>query len=148
MPILKPLISRNARIAPSSSLQTSTKIHAINLPNLFFHHHLSYSFTIRKFPKYMSNGRHGVIKNHPRPRPAHHAAHPLPHIRPIAMHGAHLASRFRLAKLAAGKPSVSVFQQRSALRTEASVPLLPPTIEPNHRLHHALFFFYPSHVYM
>ena len=38
--ILEPLISRNARIAPSSCLQTSSKIHAPNLPNLFFHHHL------------------------------------------------------------------------------------------------------------
>ena len=38
--ILEPLISRNARIAPSSCLQTSSKIHAINLTNLFFHHHL------------------------------------------------------------------------------------------------------------
>ena len=45
--ILKPLISRNARIAPSSCLQTSSKIHATNLPNLFFYHHYKTAAKIR-----------------------------------------------------------------------------------------------------
>ena len=59
--ILKPLISRNARIAPSSCLQTSSKIHATNLPNLFFHHHFTYIF----FPPLMYRPLVGVVMRRP-----------------------------------------------------------------------------------
>ncbi len=37
--ILEPFISHNARIGPSSCLQTISKIYDINYTNLFFHRH-------------------------------------------------------------------------------------------------------------
>ncbi len=93
----------------------------------------------------VSDGRHWMIKQHPRPGPAHHCTHLFPHLRLVAVYGALLARRFAVGKAAMVEPSLGIVQQFSARLTQLTVALLFAAIQPYHLLHHTFFVSQSAH---
>ena len=93
----------------------------------------------------MAQGDEGVIQQHSRAAPAHHAAHLLAHISAVAMHGTTLAGRLFLAEAAAGKPLPRVRQQVFALGREGTGMEFLAAIEPYHDFNNLLLLFYACH---
>lgn len=67
----------------------------------------------------MPYGRYGVMPQHARTGIAHDMAHPLAHIRPVAMHGAFPACRFPVAEPATIQSAVGISQQGGAVFTKS-----------------------------
>lgn len=70
------------------------------------------------FHNEMPYGCYGVMPQHARTGITHDMAHPLAHIRPVAMHGAFPACRFPVAEPATIKSAVGISQQGGAVFTK------------------------------
>ncbi len=101
----------------------------------------------QKFPYHMADSRYGVVKDHPRPRPAHHCAHPLPHLRAVTVHRALPAREFAAAEPATGKAQRGIVQQRGARRAQLTVAFLAAAVQPYHLFRHPLLLLNPVHTF-
>ncbi len=82
-----------------------------------------------------------MAKDHPGPRPAHHGADTLPHIRAVAMDRARGAYRLGFPEGARGKPSRRIIEEFPALRARRAVPfpVVSAAIQADHGFHGRAF---------
>ena len=97
---------------------------------------------MEQFANQMANGGNGMIEYHTRPGPSHDGANAFPHLRPIAVDGALLASGFVRSEAAAVQTAMGIEQEFLTLRTEACMPLPSSAIQTYHLLNHGFFFLY------
>lgn len=87
----------------------------------------------------MPERRYRMVKQHPRPGPAHDNLDTFLHLPPIAMQRTVLTGRLVGPEPASIEPQTGILQHLAACRTQLRMPLLFPTIQPDHLLDDPLF---------
>lgn len=80
-----------------------------------------------------------MVKQHPRPGPAHDNLDTFLHVPPIAMQRTVLTGRLVGPEPASIEPQTGILQHLAACRTQLRMSLLFPTIQPDHLLDDPLF---------